>query len=785
MPSDMSNTQKGRITKMKKRIITLVLIALITASFAIGAAAFDSNSDAQRLLGVLGIMNGDQNGELFLEREVTRAEFSKMLVKASSYKDSVSTAAIATGFSDVSAEHWAAPYIRIAAANKWIYGYSDGRFAPSDNIRLEEAATMLLRVLGYSSADITGVYPSGQIALYESLGLDNGIKLKTGNTVTRGDCVNLFVNLLNAKSKSGQIYAQTLGYSLNTDGKIDINKTISDELDGPYVLENGIGSLPTDISGFTIYKNDSAVTQADIESYDVAYISIALRSVWLYDDTVTGKYIAALPSLASPASVTVGSASYKIETPDAARELSFMGRFQPDDMVTLLLGKDGGVVAVYSVDEHMQVDEDNLLELIEGTLEGPFVVTDTYSSLGLPTENITVKRNNKPSSVSDIKKYDVVYYSQPAKTLLVYSKTVSGTYMSASPSTDTPTHISVAGNSYKLADSKVAFAVSTLGSFAPGDMITLLLGRADEIAGVVDMSVYANNVYGVVLDVASENYTDHLGLTYSAQTLTLMSTEGDTLKLEGVVNTLDTGDVVKVSYTDKVNVSRVKSRSVTGKVTQGYIGDKKLADDVNIIETGVYGKNPVPVFFSRLAAATLTDKDVRYYALDSQGNISDIILANFTGDSYSYGIVTEAENSDGLLPEDPGYSQETAGNYSYKFQIGTSAYSIKALTALSYSTGPSAFIYNGKALEEITPLKKLPGIDLYTSFGIVSNSQLYLFSDNMTVYTPNTNKQSALEYSTMSISELTNNIDTYNIRAYYDTAPKNGGRIRIIIATKK
>jgi hypothetical protein len=64
-----------------------------------------SQADAERLLGVLGIMNGDANGELHLERSVTRAEFSKMLVCASNFKDSITKSAISTGFSDVAAEH--------------------------------------------------------------------------------------------------------------------------------------------------------------------------------------------------------------------------------------------------------------------------------------------------------------------------------------------------------------------------------------------------------------------------------------------------------------------------------------------------------------------------------------------------------------------------------------------------------------------------------------------------------------------------------------------------------
>ncbi|MBQ7821973.1 MAG: S-layer homology domain-containing protein [Clostridia bacterium] len=908
---------------MRKRIITLMLSLILAISLVTCVYAASSQVDAQRLLGVLGIMNGDENGDLKLDNNVTRAEFSKMLVTASIYKDSISTSAISTGFSDVSASHWAAPYIRVAANNKWIYGYSDGTFAPSSNIKLEEAATMLLRILGYTSSDVTGVYPNGQLALYEALELDDGVESQRGDTVTRRDCVNLFVNLLNAKTKQGQVYAQTLGYSLGTDGKIDIYKTVSDEMTGPYVLENGLSDLPVDTSGYTVYKDDSAVSASDVSKYDVAYYSQALKSVWIYNDTVTGtydsavlsgslptsvsvsgknysfeendaaksmsvygefakedavtlllgkdgrivkvldaadyhstdtdeylsivnntldgpyvytgealpfmndsvkyvmesaetsasalkaydilyyskvantvwvyrdavtgKYNAATPSVSSPSSVTVGAKNYAIETSEAAYDLSFMGKFELEDMVTLLLGKDGGVAAVYSIDDHMHIDEDNYLELVESTLEGPYVVTSSYAALGLPTSGVSVMRNDAASSVSAIKLYDVVYYSEVAKTVIVYSKTVSGTYMSAAPNADTPSQITVAGNTYTIANSEIALTVSTIGQFKPGDLITLLLGRNDEVAGVISMSTFANNVYGVVTGVASENYTDTLGMTYSAKTVTMMTTDGETLKLEGILNSLTSGDIVKVSYTDGVKVEKMSSRAVSGKVDGYTIGTKEVAADVNILETNIYGEDPIPVFFSRLTGATLTDDDVRYYAINSKGEITDIILSDFSGDSYTYGIITTAQSTSGFVSddEDYDYSQITSDNFIYEYQIGSSARSMTVTRPYTYSTGPCVFKYNGQSLEEITALRKLSSVDTYTSFGIVSSGELYLYSDYLTVYTPNTNKQSALDYSVMSISELTNNIDSYNVHAYYDTTPKNGGRIRIIIAIKK
>lgn len=771
---------------MSKKIITLTLCLILALSLMISTYA-TSDDDAQRLLGVLGILSGDENGNLNLESEVTRAEFSKMLVNASSYKDKISSAATSTGFSDVASNHWAAPYIRVASDNKWIYGYSDGTFAPSSNIKLEEAATMLLRLLGYSSADMTGVYPNGQLALYDSLGLDEGVGAKKGELVTRADCLKLFVNLMNAKAKDGKVYAQTLGYSLGSDSKIDIHKTVSDEMNGPYVIENGLGDIPVDVSTYTVYKDNKSTTSAAIEKYDVIYYSADLRSVWVYDDVVTGKYESATLSGSVPSSVTVGGKSYSFEESSAASSMSVYGKFKEDDIVTLLLGKGGKIVRVLDASVHYNVDSDNYLEIVENTLEGPYIVTKSYAALGLPTSGISVIRNNQAAKIDDIKPYDVVYYSSVAKTAMVYSKTVSGTYKSASPSLDAPAQVTVASGTYTIDSTDAAVALSSIGKFTPGDFVTLILGRGDKVVGVVAMSEFANNVYGIVLGVSSELYTDAHGQSYSARTVSLMTTEGENMSVEGVLNTLSAGDIVKVNYEDGVSVERMTPRSIKGEVTDSSIGELELASTLNVLDTDMYGKNPYPLFFSRLTGVKLKDGDVKYYAVNSEGKITDLILSDFSGECYKYGIMISADSSQSFVSdkEDFDYSDVVTNNYVYKYQTGTQSTQITTLTQFTSSTGPCVFKYNGNSLEQIKMLRSLPGIDTYTPFGILFAGEFYLYSDDITVYTPNTNKKSDLKYSVMPLYELTENIESYNIRAYFDNAPENGGRVRIIIATKK
>ena len=75
---------------MKKMIALLLSVCLLAGLLALPAAAEDGGTvDAVSMVRALGIMVGDQNGNMNLSANVTRAEFCKMLVAASSYRDTV------------------------------------------------------------------------------------------------------------------------------------------------------------------------------------------------------------------------------------------------------------------------------------------------------------------------------------------------------------------------------------------------------------------------------------------------------------------------------------------------------------------------------------------------------------------------------------------------------------------------------------------------------------------------------------------------------------------------
>ena len=86
-----------------------------------------------------------------------------------------------------------------AKGKKAISGFSDGKFYPDRTVTLGQAATILLRTLGYKDENIGGVWPDSYLSFAASIGLTDGLDTSLGNApLSRADAAILFTNLLRA-----------------------------------------------------------------------------------------------------------------------------------------------------------------------------------------------------------------------------------------------------------------------------------------------------------------------------------------------------------------------------------------------------------------------------------------------------------------------------------------------------------------------------------------------------------------------------------------------------------
>lgn len=338
---------------MGKKFIAWLIIAsslLMTLSSSTSVSRVSAKSDnASQIMKTIGIMKTDQGYLSVASDIVSRGQFAQLLVNASSYKGKVAKETNVSLYGDVQKDHWAAAYIQIAINNGWMSGYLDGNFRPEKGITLQEAVKGVITLLGYSNHDFSGNILNGQMALYQSKGLDKNIKKTRTQYLTVKDCNNLFYNLLSATTKEGMVYAQTLGYSVDAKGNIDYMSVVNNDLEGPIIVDdNWKSEIPFSLSKATVYLDDMRAGLKDISDYDVIYYSEDLETIWAYDNKVTGTIDQVYPDSINPQSVRVAGKEYTFETSEASMAFSTLGNVKKGDIVTLLLGKNDAIASVIS-----------------------------------------------------------------------------------------------------------------------------------------------------------------------------------------------------------------------------------------------------------------------------------------------------------------------------------------------------------------------------------------------------------------------------------------------------
>lgn len=308
--------------------------------------------NAEQVIRAAGIMNTDK-GSGKETGIVERSRFAQMLVNLSALKDTVSSESNASMFSDVKKSYWAAGYIQTAIMQGWMSGYLDGKFRPEQGITLQEAVYAAVKLLGYSDSDFAGNLSGGIMNLYTTKGLNNNISKSKAQYLTEKDCMNLFYNTLTAKTKSGNVYAAALGYTLGADGELDYLSLVNQGIKGPVIADdNWKFKLPFPASGAVYYKDGLQCSLSDVSEYDALYYSEELETVWIYDNKVTGKVEAINPDYTSPSSVTVAGKDYAFANSSITLKFASMGSVKKGDYVTLILDKNDKVAGVLDINEY-------------------------------------------------------------------------------------------------------------------------------------------------------------------------------------------------------------------------------------------------------------------------------------------------------------------------------------------------------------------------------------------------------------------------------------------------
>lgn len=197
---------------LKKYVSCILILTVIAATaFCVTAAddtadeqpeGFSANAleqkylDAADMLVQLGILQGDSYGDLRLENEITRAEFSTLISKLLGM-DTATTGIRTPFFSDVPETHWAVADIGVLTAMRIVNGYDDGNFYPDETITVEQAIKILVCALGYEYvADMHGGYPTGYFIAASDCGILRGVDYTSAEQLTRAKAALLIYNAL-------------------------------------------------------------------------------------------------------------------------------------------------------------------------------------------------------------------------------------------------------------------------------------------------------------------------------------------------------------------------------------------------------------------------------------------------------------------------------------------------------------------------------------------------------------------------------------------------------------
>lgn len=744
---------------MKKIISIMLTVCMLSAGVLVPVQAADRmwerDSDTTALLSALGIMEGDDNGDFMLDSYVTRAQMAKVAVLSSSYKNTVAVGIQFSPFSDVRGTHWSAPYIRAAVSAGIVEGYIDGTFLPDGAVTLEEAVTMMLRVLGYTADDFGASYPYGQMAMANSLKMTAGIPAAVGDSLTRREVARLVCNTLNTKSKTMNMDL----ISVHDCEFIEDVTIISTSADDSALADNEVstsaGTYKTDDS----FNNNYIGCSGDMVVRDNKYL-IAFSSD---TDTETRKYviystladaILCYPEgnnktleqfkISGDAKCYKGSQTYSYQ--------NLLGMMEMGDIVRIRLRNDGTV---------------DYMSYSEGNLTGPLKVISSAWYEGIANDATRFVRDGKTVGYESIQLNDIIYYSSSLNMVMAYTTKATGVYQDAIPSKDSPNSVVISGVTYEIEGAEAFTEFSSGGSINYGDAVTVLFGRdGKKIAGVITDNAQASmSVTGYVLSTGKKTFTNADNSTYTSHYAELVTADGTIYEYptstdkSSMINT-----VCRVSIKNGVaTLSHANSSALSGEADyeKMTIGGKRVATDVRIIDIAKTSTSSVPAFaktyMQRLDGIDIQASRVLYYNINSTGEINELILQNVTGDAFSFGIMTGTD--------DRGFAKVESNNAVYT----------TASKYLAFGEGVM-FIANGNRTEYTASMKKIAGmVSEITTGNAVIGGKTYRYGDKVLVY-----KVTGTEHMQISVNEIVNG--NYKCTFYTDDTNPVTGRIRVIVA---
>ena len=776
---------------MKKKLLSLLLTAcLLTGSLCLSAAAsFTDIQDPQTALsaGVLqsmGIVGGVGNGLYSPDTVLTRAQFCVLMVHTLGMKDLTSAHAYKTLFTDVKPGNWYTGYVNLAYSQGLLAGYGNGKFGPDDPVTYGQAATLLLRILGYTSADVGNVWPSDYVNYAHTLELDEGLALAADKGVTRGEAAILLHNTLNTHPKGGrEAYYKTFGDTASVQKAIVLDVNTQNGTAADQLMACVITTAGASIEYFT-QKNWTSPVLIGCEG-DLL-VNAAGKAIGFVPGSNDAKDVIITAAKAAGITDTSGT-THRITgstvtiVGDDIYTWSSTGYLRVDALAgriaRLFYDEDGAISYVYV--STGTTDADSSVAIAQ--YETPNA--ELARKLGVTGDYLIVK-NGSRAQADDLSRYDVAYFDATSRTLCVSDYRITGYIEAASPTLDAAQTITVAGCALPVLEA----AWDSLGQFRLGDKVTLLLTDDLKVAAVLPTSELSSDMLGILS-------TDGSHVTLYPSGLVISSKEVD-------ANERLRGTLVRVNVYEDSLACFAYSSKITGplNIAARTLGSYSLAPTCHVFEhaggllgsgyvhslsgdPGVASTDFADIFWTDTLSADIVDK----VHLNSAGQVDLILLKNTTGNCYSYGKLTSYKGTDGIMtassPKPIYNSAATLTNASGTSQKYLSSYPVYynrycGILLRSYSAAHQEVI----ALTELTSSAPLNADAFFLNeddwFVSVTGTQIPV-SEQVQVYIAPTDQwlSGTDGVRTAVSSGLT-------LTVHYDKTPTTGAMVRVIVVEK-
>lgn len=773
--------------RFKRHLAALLAAVTLTAAVPMARAASFSDlgsmpevAEAAEFLRLMGVVNGLPGGSFNPAGTLSRAEFCAMAVRALDREDEEPAQRSRTIYLDVGPTFWATGYINLASVitlggtaegggTPLVAGVGDGTFQPDRAITYGEAVTILCRMLGYGTADVTGggAWYDGYLAAGASAGLTEGLTLAGTDVIDRSQAALLFYNLYFSDVKGGgKTYLVSMGGKEQDVGiLLDVDATLNDSP----AVKTSEGTYKTDRTLDRSLEGKEGKAYFDADEKLIAFVpkkGTFQRVVNITSARTTSFTVSGGEKITIDPTTDVYKGSDKTTWNSVWKDLG------SSTTATLHYGSNGKLARVY---------------ISDGSADGveAMVLRSNHAGVGNPFSSLaggsgyTMFKNGMEATAADIRQYDVATWDAAAKVIQVSDLKLTGIYENAKPTPQSPTEITLMGQDFTLLSS----AWSDFDSFKIGDSITLLLTADGKVAGAVSASA----VKGDAVGVASINGT--------TAEVTLVPSG---FKVSGTVSSSAAdrydGQLVTVtsSAKEKLSLSLVSGSAARADLNVGArkLGEREIAENV-VVYDRVQNGQAVEVDYTDITQATVSKNKISFVSYDYAGRVRCMVLDDVTGNAYQYGYFhyeRGAESEESKLADTLCVRQapQEGGKEDSLSEKGTFLGSIRSgspggvalavrLKVRSDDTGPD---YHVAATVD---LKSLSGVGR-TAFDpeemtVTVAGVSYPVSKEVQCYNKTTRTWFPVGKDGMEAARAYSD----DLTLYYDKDPAQGGKIRLIV----